>query len=82
MTSAKQRAAARKNIKKARKKWMSMSPRQRRKAMPNRKKGKYKRYPVGQVITIDVGRPKHHYIRVKKTKYGWVSGPLRKYKKK
>lgn len=81
MASRKQRAAARKNIKKARKKWMSMSPRQRRKAMPSKRKGKFKKYPVGQIITIDVGRPKHHYIRAKKTKYGWIAGPLRKYKK-
>ena len=76
-TTAKQRAAARRNIKKARKKWMSMSAKARRKAMPARRKGKFKRYPVGQYMLLDVGRKGHHYQYVKKTKYGWkkVSAP-------
>ena len=67
---------------KARRKWMRMSPKARRKAMPARNPRPKKRYKVGQIITIDVGRPGHHYIRAKKTKYGWKAGPLRKYKRK
>jgi len=82
MVSKKQKAAALRNIKKARKKWMKMSLKSRRKAMPGRRKGKYKKYPVGQIITIDVGRPKHHYIHAKKTKHGWIAGSLKKYKKR
>jgi len=71
--------ALRKNVKKARSRWMKMSATARQKAMPAKltslqikklkKAGKY--YPIGSYVTIDTGRPKHHYIVVKKTKYGW-----------
>ena len=69
-------------LNKARRKWVRMSPRERRKVMPSRNPNPKRRYKVGQVITIDVGRPKHHYLHAKKTKYGWIAGPLRKYKKR
>ena len=59
-----------------------MSPKARRKAMPSRVKHPKKVYPVGTILTKDVGRKGHHYIHMKKTKYGWISSPLRKYKKK
>ncbi len=39
-TTAKQRAAAKRNLVKARKKWKSMSKRARKAAMPNRKRRK------------------------------------------
>jgi hypothetical protein len=87
--------ARKKALGKARKKWMSMSPRARRKAMPPtgrhlkahvKKHGvKYlerKRYPVGTTITLDVGRPGYHYVHAKKTEHGWEVGPLRMRKKK
>ena len=72
----KQLAAMRRNIKKARKKWMSMSSKARRKAMPSRVKKPSKVYPVGTWITKDVGRPRHHYIVARKTKYGWEKSKL------
>jgi len=68
--------AARRNIEKARKKWMSMSKKARRKAMPSRVKKPSKVYPVGTWITKDVGKPKHHYIVARKTKYGWEKSKL------
>ena len=73
----KQLEAMRKNIKKARKKWMSMSSKARRKARPSRVEKPVKTYPAGQYMVLDVGRKKHHYIFVQKTKYGWkkVSPP-------
>ena len=66
-------------LEKARKKWMSMSPAERRKKMPARNPHPTKRYPVGSILTLDVGRPKHHYLHVQKLKYGWKAGPLREY---
>ena len=68
--------AAKRNIKKALKAWMKMSARARRKAMPSRVKKPKIKYPVGTWITKDVGRPKHHYIIAKKTKYGWEKSKL------
>jgi len=76
---------AKKNIKKARQKWMQMTSKARRKAMPPKKyKGlseteikkqlrkQGKRYiPVGGYAWLDVGRKKHHYVLMKKTKFGW-----------
>ncbi len=41
-TTAKQKAAARKNLAKARRKWKTMSPRARKAAMPNKKRKKKK----------------------------------------
>jgi len=79
MASLKQKAAARKNIKKARKKWMRMSEKARRKAMPPRVKRPRKVYPVGQYMMLDVGKPGGHYQFVRKTRYGWkkVKAPKR-----
>lgn len=59
-----------KALKKARRKWMRMPSLKRRKAMPGRGKPK-KVYPTGQYMALDVGRKRHHYIFVKKVKYGW-----------
>jgi len=75
----KQIKAARKNIKKALKKWMSMSPLKRRKVMPARVKHPKKKYPIGTYMMLDVGKPKGHYQFVQKTKYGWkkVKAPKR-----
>ena len=78
-------AAAKRNIKKARMEWMKMSHLARQKAMPGREyegltqaqikkavQKQHKRYiPVGGYAWLDVGRPRHHYVLVKKTKYGW-----------
>ena len=58
-------------LNKVRRKWMSMSPRARRKAMPSKVARPKKVYPVGQHMMLDVGRKGHHYVFVKKTKYGW-----------
>jgi len=74
------KAEKRRLMNKIRKKWISMSSTARQKAMPPKLKAKaiakLKRegrfYPVGQYVTIDVGRPKHTYIITKKTKYGWT----------
>ncbi len=79
MASRKQIIAAKKNIVKARRAWMKMRPRARRKTMPARNPHPSRRYPVGSYVTLDVGRPGHHYIHAKKTKYGWTHGPLRTY---
>lgn len=82
------RATARKNIVKARHVWMNMSHLERQKVMPSKTgmtetelkealKKQGKRYvPIGGYAWLDVGRPKHHYVLVKKTKYGWnkISG--------
>jgi hypothetical protein len=56
-----------------------MSPQARRKAMPGRRTGRFKRYPVGTYMMLDVGRPKRHYQFVQKKKYGWkkVKAPAR-----
>ena len=43
MTTHKQKAAARKNLRKARKKWKRMTCKARRAAMPGGKRGKRKR---------------------------------------
>jgi hypothetical protein len=81
----KARAAARKNVKTARRAWMRMSPTAREKAMPPKRfKGmseaqikkavhkKGERYvPVGGYAWIDVGRKGHHYVLAKKTMFGW-----------
>jgi len=67
----KQIRAAKQNIKKARKAWMNMSSKARRKAMPAKTKNPPKKYKVGQYMALDVGRPKRHYIFVKKVAYGW-----------
>lgn len=40
MATAKQKAAAKKNIKKAQRKWKNMSSKARKKAMPNKKRRK------------------------------------------
>lgn len=64
--------ARRKALNKTRKKWMKMPPTARQKAMPAKNKHPKKRLPVGSHITVDVGRPGHHYIIARKTKYGWV----------
>ena len=64
-------AARRRALEKARRKWMRMSPRARRRAMPSKVKHPKRVLPVGSWITKDVGRPKHHYIVARKTKYGW-----------
>ena len=76
MRSLKQRQAARRNIKKARRKWMRMSSIARRKTMPSRIKHPSRRYPIGSYITKDVGRIGHHYIIAKKMKYGWSKPKL------
>ena len=87
--------ARRKAIKKARKVWMAMKPKARRKAMPPKKykelteyqiKKKVekagKRYvPIGGYAWLDVGRPKHTYILVQKVKHGWKKIRKVKYKK-
>jgi hypothetical protein len=85
LVSPLRRAAARRNIVKARHAWMAMSEEARRKAMPPHKfkgmseeeireelKKEHKRYiSVGGFLTKDVGRPKHHYIVTEKLKWGW-----------
>jgi len=83
-------AARKRALEKARRKWMRMNPAQRRAVMPasgrhlkahiKRHGAAYlakKRYPVGSVITLDVGRRGHHYVHAKKVKNGWIVGPLR-----
>ena len=81
-----QRAAARRNVVVARKKWMHMSPTAREKAMPARNLHPSHRYPVGTYMMLDVGEKKDHYQYVQKTKYGWkkVEAPraVRKYQVK
>ena len=81
----KMRATARKNVKIARKKWMSMSPSARRKAMPPKKYRSMSEAQIKKAVTkagkryvapkgyawIDVGRPKHHYVLAQKTATGW-----------
>jgi hypothetical protein len=81
----KQIAAAKRNVKVARKAWVSESHLARQKAMPAYKfRGmteaqikaemvkEHKRFvPIGGFAWIDVGRPKHHYVLAKKTKFGW-----------
>jgi len=50
--------------------WKNLTPLQRRKLMPSRRTGAFKR-KLGSYFMLDVGRPKHHYIFVQKIKYGW-----------
>jgi len=64
MASRKQRAAARRNIKKARKKWMSMSSRARKRAMP----GPYKATKAkarSRVIRYRMKKVKGHLIQIR-----------------
>ncbi|MHA1865894.1 MAG: hypothetical protein ACTSWZ_05235 [Candidatus Heimdallarchaeaceae archaeon] len=70
--------ARRKALEKARRKWMSMTPAQRRRVMPSRTKAK-KKYPIGTYMMLDVGRKGYHYQFVKKVKHGWkkVKAPRR-----
>lgn len=65
--TAKRQAA----LNKARRKWMAMSGRARRKAMPGKRKGRFRRWPVGQRMLVDVGRKGGHYQFARKTRYGW-----------
>jgi hypothetical protein len=59
--------------KKARKKWMGMSMTARQKAMPAKRKGAFKKYPVGQYMLLNVGKKGKytHWQYVQKTPYGW-----------
>jgi len=58
----------RKNLEKARKKWISMSHRARARAMPNRdsypETKEKKKSPIVRYRVKDVGRPRHHYLLV------------------
>jgi hypothetical protein len=71
MANLKQREAARRNIKAARKKWMKMSHLQRQKAMPGHATGHFHKLPVGSYVMLDIGKKKGHYQFAQKTKYGW-----------